>query len=227
MLFIAFIGHESFYIYNYTHFSQAAVHRHPRPVEHRTGNYAIGLGSTRTTAWNFLLPSAVWAEGTLMCSSEQGGCYTPQGKMHHSLTHSWVQTPSPCQEHIYRRQHSLHHCCFSLHWITHNFDLELVSELQTPDLEYPRLSVLRALSITGKCDKPNLHAPAPENPPSSCCTHLHDEAAVLLRLTEVGAHFKDAHRALLTQAHPGVVLFTLRQSVPECLEDLPDRFLAH
>lgn len=102
------------------------------------------------------------------------------------------------------------------------------TRLRTPDSRAAHgLSVLRALSITAKCDMPNLHAPAHENTPSSCCTHLHNEAAVVLRLTEVGAHFKDAHRALLTQAHPGVVLFTLWQSVPECLEDLPDCFLAH
>lgn len=36
---------------------------------------------------------------------------------------------------------SLHHCCFSLHWITHNFVLELISELQIPEVEYPHLPV--------------------------------------------------------------------------------------
>lgn len=63
--------------------------------------------------------------------------------------------------------------------------------------------------------------------PRTCCTHLHDQAPVLLRLTEVGAHLKDTHHAFLTQAHPSVVFFTLWQSVPKCLEDLPDCFLAY
>lgn len=66
----------------------------------------------------------------------------------------WVQTPSNCQEHIYWRQHSLHHCCF---WITQNFVLEQISELQTPELEHPHLFVVRALSITAKCNMPKLH----------------------------------------------------------------------
>ena len=71
------------------------------------------------------------------------------------------------------------------------------------------------------------YALAHEKTPTRCCTHLHNQTPVLLRLTEVRAHFKDAHRSFLTQAHPGVIFFTLWQSIPECLEDLPDCFLTH
>lgn len=68
---------------------------------------------------------------------------------------------------------------------------------------------------------------APEKMPTWYCTYLHNQTSVLLRLTEVPAHFKDAHRSFLTEAHPGVILLTLWQSIPERLEDLPDCFLTY
>lgn len=165
-----------------------------------------------------------------MCSSEQGGCYTSQGKMHHSLTHA-----RGSRHHlIVRNTSTVDNILFIIGAFgSHNLVLEQVSQLRTPELERPRLFVVRALSITAKCNMPKLHgavghdALAQDKAPSSCCTHLQDQAPVLLRLTEVGAHLKDTHHAFLTQAHPGVVFFTLWQSVPECLEDLPDCFLAH
>jgi len=71
------------------------------------------------------------------------------------------------------------------------------------------------------------YALAHEKTATRCCTHLHNQTPVLLRLTEVCAHFKGTHRSFLTQAHPGLILSTLWQSIPECLEDFPDCFLTH
>lgn len=108
--------------------------------------------------------------------------------------------------------------------------LELISELQTR--EQRCLSILRAPQITA-CDTPScmlqwdITALAHEKTPTKCCTHLHNQTPVLLRLTEVCAHFKDTHCSFFTQAHPGVIFFSLWQSIPECLKDLPDCFLAH
>lgn len=58
-------------------------------------------------------------------------------------------------------------------------------------------------------------------------TYLHNQAPVLFRLTEVGAHFKYAHSSFLTQTHPALILFTLWKSIPKCFKDLPNCFLAH
>lgn len=90
MLSIAFIGHQSFF-YLKPHLFQSGcsvqTSQTYSDIKHLTCNFAIHLGSIRNTAQDFLLQSAIWTEGISTCSSEQEGCYMPQGAMCHSLPH--------------------------------------------------------------------------------------------------------------------------------------------
>lgn len=123
-------------------------------------------------------------------------------------------------------------CCFSLQQISYNFgfgtyfrNMDPRGAILTP-VRFKCFTCYHLL-LAKLCVAVGHYALAHEKTPTSCCTHLHNQTPVLLRLTEVCAHFKGTHRSFLTQVHPGVVFFTLWQSIPECLEDFPDCFLTH
>lgn len=61
----------------------------------------------------------------------------------------------------------------------------------------------------------------------SPCTHLFNQGLVLVWLAEVAADVLCRDSVLLAFVHPALVLFLLRETVPEDLKSLPYGLLAH
>lgn len=118
-------------------------------------------GSIRNTGQSFLVRSAIWTEGTSMCSWQQEGCYTPWRIKCHSLPHVMLplQTggldiihllgTSPIEDNIFFTM-----VAFSSMKSATTLVLELISALQIQELGYSCLSTFRGPRVTA-CHMPS------------------------------------------------------------------------
>lgn len=118
-------------------------------------------GSIRNTGQSLLVLSAIWTEGTSMCSWQQEGCYTLWRLTCHSLPHVMLplQTAgldiihllgtSPIEDNILFTM-----VAFSSMKSATTLVLELISALQIQELGYSRLSTFRCPHVTA-CHMPS------------------------------------------------------------------------